>query len=139
MLQRKKFFFFQRGGKANIFYASFFSITTFLKSFNIRVGKVLKKEKQDQMEIERESTFLFQQLFISRIKRVRSFLCNEARSCSSSYMTTDDAKLLNTNDDKLCRKTAKTSFYLDNLEITRINAPFSSRNLVLSFFRCSNC
>jgi hypothetical protein len=54
-------------------------------------------------------------------------------------MTTDDAKLLNTNDDKLCRKTPKVPNYLDNLEITRINAPFSSRNLVLSFFRCSNC
>merc|ERR1719225_1966506 len=43
------------------------------------------------------------------------------------------------NDDKLCRKTPKVPNYLDNLEITRINAPFSSRNLVLSFFRCSNC
>ena len=64
----------------------------------------------------------------------------------SAYMTTDDAKLLNTNDDKLCRKTPKrifrsfhSIFHLDNLEITRISAPFSSRNLWLSFFRCSNC
>jgi len=68
--------------------------------------------------------------------------CAQRRGWSAPvlfYMTTDDAKLLNTNDDKLCRKTPKVPNYLDNLEITRINAPFSSRNLVLSFFRCSNC
>jgi hypothetical protein len=30
-------------------------------------------------------------------------------------------------------------FYLDNFEMTRIKAPFSSLNRWLSFFRCSNC
>ena len=32
-----------------------------------------------------------------------------------------------------------SSFYLDNLEITLIKAPFSSLNRWLSFFRCSSC
>ena len=31
------------------------------------------------------------------------------------------------------------SFYFDNLDITRIRAPFSSRRRWLSFFRCSSC
>ena len=30
-------------------------------------------------------------------------------------------------------------YYLDNFEMTRINAPFSSLNRWLSFFRCSSC
>merc|ERR1711990_1012847 len=30
-------------------------------------------------------------------------------------------------------------FYFDNLDITRIRAPFSSRKRWLSFFRCSSC
>ena len=32
-----------------------------------------------------------------------------------------------------------SGYYLDNFEMTRINAPFSSLNRWLSFFRCSSC